>query len=140
MAIVFLVVGGLLVFVIAAVVVGRETRRLDAQAPRPVFDVDEAVVWIADNLPDDITAELTHGDVRRVLLCSVDHLRLLAAEERVGSEDERVAHVLAIVDLPGRQVRAVLRAQAEYLQLIGAAGAVPFLPPERGGGPAEDRQ
>ena len=53
MALAFAVVGGLLVFVIAAVVVGRETGRLARQAPRPVFDVDEAVVWIADHLPAD---------------------------------------------------------------------------------------
>jgi hypothetical protein len=132
------VLGALIVFAIAAVLLGRETGRLGATPPRPVYDVDEAVVWVADHLPDAVTAELSHAELRRVLLCAADHLRLLAAEQRVASEDERVAHVTAIVDLPERQVRAVLAVQTEYLTLIGAASAVPSLPPERGGGPAEE--
>ena len=36
------------------------------------------------------------------------------------------------------EVKAVLDAQAEYLTVIGAAGPVPFLAPERGGGPTEE--
>jgi len=138
MAILFGAAAAVLVFAIAAVFVGRETGRLDSQAPRPVFDVDEAVTWIADRLPFEVGAELSHAELRRILLCAVDHFRLLALEERVASEDESVAHITAIVGAPARAVRAVLRAQAEYLQVIGATGAVPSLPPERGGGPAED--
>ena len=33
------------------------------------------------------------------------------------------------------EVKAVLDGQTEYLQVIGATGPVPSLPPERGGGP-----
>ena len=39
------------VFVIAAVVVGREAHRLDAVAPRVVYRVDEAVDFVADRVP-----------------------------------------------------------------------------------------
>ena len=135
MALVFAVGGALVVFAIAAAFIGRETGRLDAESPRPVFDVDEAVTWVADRLPDNVTAQLTHAELRRILLCSVDHLRLLAFEERVASEDESVAHVGSIVDLPERAVRASLRTLAEYLQVIGATGPISSSPPERGGGP-----
>jgi hypothetical protein len=129
--------GAALVFVIAAVFVGRETRRLDAQSPRPVFDVDEAVSWIADRLPFEVAAELSHAELRRILLAAVDWFRLLAYEERVAAEDESVTHISDIVGLDPRFVRRALRAQAEYLQVIGATGAVASEPPERGGGPAE---
>jgi hypothetical protein len=102
------------VFAIAAVLVGREASRLAAAPPRPVFDMDEAVVWIADRLPESVSSQLSHADVDR------------AAE---------AGH-----DWSAVEVKAVLDGQSEYLQVIGAAGPVPSLPPERGGGPTEDRQ
>lgn len=139
---VFLVVGALAVFVIAAVLVGREAARLTAAPPRPVFDMDEAVVWIADRLPEDVAAQLSHADVRQILLWSVDHLRLVALEERVADEGETLGWVVGQAAQGGQdwtllEVTAVLDAQAEYLQVIGAAGPVTSLPPEKGGGPPE---
>jgi hypothetical protein len=127
MTVLFIVLGGVLVFVIAAVVIGRETMRLAVAPPRPVFDVDEAVVWIADRLPSDVTAELSHADVRQLLLWSVEHLRVLALEDRVAGEDETLVFVVDRAVEDGRdwspaQVRAVLDAEAEYLQVIGATG------------------
>ena len=138
MVLVFGLGAALVVFCIAAVLIGRETRRLDAQAPRPGFDVDEAVSWIADRLPFEAAAELSHAELRRILLAWVDWLRLLAVEDRVASEDETVVHVSDIVGLDPRHVRRVLREQAASLQVIGATGAVPSPSPERGGGPAEE--
>ena len=137
MVFVFGIAAAAIVFVIAAVFIGREARRLDEQPPRPVFDVDEAVSWIADQLPFDVAAELTHAELRRILLAAADWFRLLSFEERVASEDQTVDHIVAVVGLPPRSVRAALRAQAEYLQLIGATGPVASDAPERGGGPAE---
>jgi hypothetical protein len=138
MVLLFGVAAALLVFSIAAVFIGREARRLDDQAPRPVFDVDEAVSWIADQLPFEVAAELSHGELRRILLAAVDWFRLLAYEERVASEDETVTHVSDIVGLEPRFVRRALRSQAEYLQVIGATGPVASDAPERGGGPTEE--
>jgi hypothetical protein len=133
------------VFAIAAVLVGREASRLAAAPPRPVFDMDEAVVWIADRLPESVSSQLSHADVRQILLWSVDHLRLVALQERVAEEDETFGFVVdraaeAGHDWSAVEVKAVLDGQSEYLQVIGAAGPVPSLPPERGGGPTEDRQ
>ncbi|MBW3649421.1 MAG: hypothetical protein KY458_02525, partial [Actinobacteria bacterium] len=67
MIIVYILVGLALAFAVAAVVVGREARRLDAQPPRPVFDPDEAVEWVANHLPFEVSALLSHDDVRRIL-------------------------------------------------------------------------
>ena len=128
----------------AAVLVGREASRLAAAPPRPVFDVDEAVVWIADRLPESVASQLSHADVRPILLWSVEHLRLVALQERVAEEDETFGFVVdraaeAGEDWSPLEVKAVLDGEADYLQLIGATGAVPSLPPEKGGGPTEDR-
>ena len=61
--VVFAVVAGLLVFAIAAAVVGREAHRLDAVAPRAVYQLDEAVDFVCDRLPVESQARLTPGEV-----------------------------------------------------------------------------
>lgn len=127
MAIAFAVVGALLVFVLAAVVVGREVSRLAAAPPRPVFDVDEAVVWIGERLPDEVAGQLSHAELRCILLWSVEHLAALAAEDRTAEEDETFGYVLdraAEAEEPWgpTEVKVVLDAQATYLEIIGAAG------------------
>jgi hypothetical protein len=140
-AIVFVILGALVVFLIAAVVIGRETGRLAAAPPRPVFDVDEAVVWIADRLPPDVTARRSHAEVRRLLLWSVEHLRELAGQERVADEEETFGYVVdraaeTGLDWEPLEVKWVLDLQAEYLEIIGATGRAEFsdteMPPETG--------
>ena len=63
-----------IVFAIAAVVIGREARRLDAVPPQPTFDLDEAVQWVAENLPFEVSAVLSHDDVRRIIVAILDEL------------------------------------------------------------------
>ena len=143
MVIVFIGVTAIVVFVIAAVVIGRETSRLSTSAPRPVYDIDEAVVWIADRLPDEVSAELSHADVRQIIHWSMNHLRVLALDDRTAEEAETFGYVVDQAAEAGKdwtpiEIKAVLDAQAEYLTVIGAAGPVPFPAPERGGGPTEE--
>ena len=57
--VVFVVVSVVAVFVIAAVVIGREARRLDAVAPRVVYEIDLAVDWVASAVPPETQARLT---------------------------------------------------------------------------------
>jgi hypothetical protein len=54
-------------FVIAAVAVGSVTGRLARSPRRSVYDLDEAVVFVSERLPDELTAELSYDDVRAVL-------------------------------------------------------------------------
>ena len=49
--IVFIVVAALSAFLIAAVVVGREAHRLDALAPRVVYEEEQALSFVAERLP-----------------------------------------------------------------------------------------
>jgi hypothetical protein len=126
-----------LVMAVAAGAIGREARRLDALPPRAVFDVDEAVLWVAEHLPDEVTAQLSYDDVRRLLELSLDHLRGLGLAGRttgepvegevVVDEAEAVSAVLdramdAGMDVRPIDVREVVAAQLAYLQAISAVG------------------
>lgn len=127
MAVALLVLAGLLVFAIAAAFVGRETFRLDGQSPRPVFDEEEAVSWVADRLPFEVSATLSHDDVWRMLAISLEHLPAAGQEAEVDAGDVTVREVLVSPESVERgwtesQVRTVLGLQVEYLQIIGAAG------------------
>ncbi len=80
----FAVGGIVLVVVIGLVVIGRETARLAAQARPAVFDLAEAVEFIADRLPLETQARISHDDVRWLLLTDADLL-----EEATADPDER---------------------------------------------------
>jgi hypothetical protein len=141
--IVLVAVAAVIVFAIAATVIGREARRLDSVPPEPVFNVDEAVEWVADHLPFEITAVLSHDDVRRIIDWNIEFFRSKAAsgngkggghtsEAIVVGGPETVDYVLARSSAAGgeytaEQVHAVLTAQMAYLDAIGAVG--PEAPP-----------
>lgn len=132
----FALVGLIVVVGIGLVVLGRETARLSAVARPAVFEVDEAVDWIADRLPAAVQARISHDDVRWVLLADVDLLEEATAEDghdepdgedHVVDEDAAVARILARADRSGRDladedVVAVLDARSAYLEAIGAVG------------------
>jgi hypothetical protein len=132
-----------LVFAIAAVVIGREARRLDAVPPQPTFDLDEAVEWVAENLPFEVSAVLSHDDVRRIIDWNLEYFRLKGVSGNGNSAHgdgpvvvggaETVDYVLTRAQAVGSpytpaQVHAVLDAQMTYLEAIGAIG--PEAPPE----------
>ncbi|MDP9452560.1 MAG: hypothetical protein M3P97_04035 [Actinomycetota bacterium] len=105
MLVVFAVLALIVVFVIAAVAVGRESGRLSAEAPRPVFDLDEAVTWVADRVPFEVSAVLSHDDVRRILRWNLADLQAAAAEAEplaapAGGADPGDAHAPAEAALP----------------------------------------
>ncbi len=137
MAIIVSVLVIALVMAVAAGAIGREARRLDALPPRAVFDLEEAVLWVAEHLPEEVTATLSYDDVRRLLELSLDHLRGLGLAGRttgepvegevVVDEAEAVAAVVdralqAGMDVSPSDVRAVVAAQLAYLQAISAVG------------------
>jgi len=126
------------VFAIAAVVVGREARRLDAEPPRATFDLDEATEWVANHLPFEVSAVLSYDEVRVILGWNLDYLRVqglsAAADEGdlepadvVVDREDATAEVLrraaeAGVAFSKEQVEAVLDAQFGYFDAIGAIG------------------
>ena len=126
------------VFAIAAIVVGREARRLDAAPPRATFDVDEAVEWVANHLPFEVSAVLSFADVRRILEWSIDYFRVLGLSDRgpeapfpadqvVIDREALTAHLHEEADRAGAtytrdQLDAVIDAQFGYFDAIGAIG------------------
>ena len=143
MIVVFAVAALLIVFVIAAVVIGREARRLGNVPPRPVFDFEEAVEWVCRHVSDEVAAELTPDDVRQIINWHLEYFRLKGVSSNghgIQSEApvvvggaETVDFVLMRAQSAGfaytpAQVHAVLDAQMTYLEAIGAIG--PVDPPE----------
>jgi hypothetical protein len=139
MGIVLLCLGVVAVFAIAAIVIGREARRLDAQPVRRTFDFEEAVTWVCDHVSDDVAAVLTPDDVRQILDWHLEYFRLKGVSGNgsgphvegpvVVTGAETVGFVLQRAEAAGtpftpEQVHAVLDAQMDYLAEIGAVGPV----------------
>jgi hypothetical protein len=139
--IVFALIAALLVFAIAAGTVGREAHRLDSVAPRAVYQLDEAVDFVADRLPAASQARLTPGEVEQLLRA---HLRWMheqglqpdqavdarqAIEKQiVVSENDLVAYLLAEAERVGVELLDdvdavnVVDAHLAYFEAIGAVG------------------
>ena len=137
MAVVILVVAALGVVAIALVTIGRVVGRLSAASPTSVFDEDEAVEWIADRLPFELAAQLSHDDVRQLVLWHLEYFEaegvatetqfVEAPDAVVVAEDESLAYVLgrageAGLDVTDVQVVTVLEVERDYLEAIGAIG------------------
>ncbi len=129
---------------IALVAVGREAFTMSAQPLQAHFDLEEAVDFVADRLPDEVTAVLSYDDVRSILRWHLEYLRDRGVPARrdasatggpvVVEDDEGVAWVLGKADEVGLEVTdvevaIVLDLELDYLRAIGAVGgAAPGLP------------
>lgn len=143
---VFAVLAAAIVVVIALVTVGRITGELVDAAPTSIYDLDEAVDFVADRLPDEVTAQLSFDDVRALLVWHVEYLEErgvarrqgvneLAAGPLVAAENDAVAYVLGRAAAAGMElsdvwVVQVLDADAAYLEAIGAIGPQLPMPPD----------
>ena len=137
----FSVLGAVASFVIAAVVIGREARRLDSVAPRAVYDLDQAIEFVADRLPSETQARLTFDELRVLLKLHMRWIHekglqpadvidrpqditdvIVLGEETLtayllGKAEESRIEVLDDVD-----VVHVVRAHLAYFESIGAVG------------------
>jgi hypothetical protein len=134
----WIVLSAVLVFVIAAVSIGVVSGSLARRPRRSVYDLDEAVDFVADRLPQELTAVVSFDDVRSVLLFHCDYLAAKGvASERTADDigtalvvvpdDEPTAYVLGKVgeqglDLADEDVVAILDAELAYYEAIGAIG------------------
>jgi hypothetical protein len=127
------------VFAIAAIVVGREARRLAAEPVQRTFNYEEAVAWVCDHVGDDVAAVLTPDYVRQNLDWHLEYFRLKGLSGNgsgphlegtvVVTGAETVGFVLMRAEAIGvpytaEQVHAVLDAQMGYLTEIGAVGSL----------------
>ena len=129
------------VFVIAAVTIGREARRLDSVAPRATYELEQATQFVADRLPSDAQARLTYAELRKLL---VFHMRWLhdrglqpegvvdrrqyIVDEFLIDEQTVAAYLLGAAEqnrieiLEDVDVVHVVQAHLEYFNAIGAIG------------------
>ena len=129
------------VFAIAAGTIGREAHRLDAVAPRAVYELDEAVDFVADRLPVESQARLTPTEVETLLRAHVRWLhehdlqpdRAVDARQSpdrhvVADEVGLVAYLLGVAEDEGVEllddvdVVNVVDAHLAYFDAIGAVG------------------
>lgn len=103
------------VFVIAAVVLGREARRLDAIAPRAVYQLEEAVDFVSEALPRSTQARLTPDELRALL---VAHMRWLHARGlQPDGITDRPQDIDSLVVVDGTTVAAHLLGEAARLKV-----------------------
>lgn len=108
---VYIVIAAVLVFLLAAVVVGREAHRLDAVAPRSVYIAEEALQFVADHLPAESQARLTLAELEQLLLA---HMRWLHSKGLQPSDViDRRQDIAVPVVITDNTVTAYLLGEAE---------------------------
>ena len=139
----FIVIAAIGVFLIAALTIGREARRLDAMAPRAVYQLEQAADFVAMSLPESTQARLTMEELEKLLVLHMNWLHskgLLpakAVDQRqdistpiVVTEDSLIAYLLGESDKAGIQIMDdvdlvyVTDAHLAYFDAIGAVGPV----------------
>jgi hypothetical protein len=130
-------VTAVVILVVAIVTIGWVVGRLSVEPPTSVFDEDEAVEWIADRLPYEVAAQLSHDDVRSLVLWHLEYLECegVATESAfedapadvVVGDDDALGYVLGKASEAGLeaddvQIVAVLETERAYLRAIGAIG------------------
>jgi hypothetical protein len=135
------IIAAALVFAIAAVIIGREARRLDSMAPRAVYELEQATQFVADNLPSETQARLTFAELRKLL---VFHMRWLhdkglqpagvvdrqqdIVDEVVIDEQTLTAYLLDAAEKNNIEILDdvdavyVVKAHLKYFDAIGAIG------------------
>jgi hypothetical protein len=137
----WLVLAGVTTFVIAAVTVGREARRLDAIAPRAVYDPDEAGGFVMHNLSQGAAEQLTPEELHDLLTWHlaalkrkglqparpVDQVQEFLNEPVVLDEDVAIGELIARaetndMDVTDEVIAQVVAKHLDYLEAIGAIG------------------
>ena len=138
MIVVFIVLAAFAVVAIGLVAVGRLAGQL-AEQPRPaVYDRAEAVDFVADRLPDDVTAQLTYDELAQLLQWHLDYLEELGVARAQGvenvangplvaAEDDALAFVIGRATDAGLAVDdvtvvQVIEGNEKYIEAIGAIG------------------
>lgn len=141
MIVIAVVLAVVLVVVIALVAVGREAFTLAAQPKQAIFDLEEAVDFVADHVPGEVSARISYEDVRALVRFHLEHVaskgapaerwnagreRLVVVDDEEGAEVLMTRALAAGLDVSPDDVAAVLAAELAYFGAIGAVGpAVP---------------
>jgi hypothetical protein len=143
MILLFAVLAVVTTFVIAAVSVGGVVASLSERPRRSVYDFDDAVEFVAETLPAEVSSQVSYDDVAAVLRLALVYLEQkgvastrtaddIGADLVVVPDDERLGWILGQLDelslgepgseLTDDQVVAILEANAAYEASIGVIG------------------
>ena len=139
----FWLLAALTTFVIAAVSIGGVTASLASRSRRSVYDLEAAVGYVADHLPDDVTAVVSYDDVRAALGWYLEYLQAKGVASAataddpgagliVVDDDEPLAYVIGRsaeaeegepgADLPDETLALILARSLDYEESIGVIG------------------
>ena len=114
----FIVLSTVLVFMIAAGTVGREAHRLDAVAPRVVYEISQAVEFVAGRLPADTQGRLTFDELEILLR---EHLNWMATKglqpEKPVDQVQNISEPV-VVDENTLTARLLARAGERGLEIV----------------------
>ena len=141
----FLLVGATLVVAVAFLLVGSSVARLEGSAAPAVLEVDDAVDWMAERLPDEVAAILRREEVVELVGWWLESVATAGLSTEYGQElgdealDSGSDRVIANLDMAVDQVVAraldrpepldevavvvVLDLLVTYLTEIGAIGS-----------------
>jgi hypothetical protein len=123
-------------FLVAVGVIGRETSRLGRQRREPVWRLEEAAMFVAENLPYNAASELDPLELKELLRWHLNQLQFSESE----SESESGSSGASVADQQGssqdlyREARSkgyeitkpviqeVVDGHLRYLAIIGALG------------------
>jgi hypothetical protein len=137
----FIVLSAVSVFLIAALTIGREARRLDSLSPRAVYQIEQATEFVAERLPGSTQSRLTMEELAQLLVMHMNwlHSKGLLPErvidrkqdiddEVIISEETLVGYLLGEADRAGVEILddvdivTVTDVHLQYFEAIGAVG------------------
>ena len=136
--IILIVLAALIVVGVALVAVGRVSGQLDSSVKQAIYDRAEAVDYVAELLPDDVTAQLSYDELAQLLQYHLDYLAAQGVAHAQGdepldpgpalaSEDDALAYVIGRAADAGLVaddvwIAQVIAGNERYLRAIGAIG------------------
>jgi hypothetical protein len=131
-AIALLIIAAVIIVIVAFIAVGHAVGSTEAMPAQIVVDVHEAIEFCAEALPDEITAELTYDELRRLLRLHLEWIQAYHWSPE-GTESgpivfeqfdalDYVMERMTVTDLdvPRGFAAAVIQAHSDYLQVMGA--------------------
>ena len=121
-------------FLVAVGVIGRETSRLGRQRREPVWRLEEAAMFVAENLPYNAASELDPLELKELLRWHLNQLQFSESESESGSSGASVADQQGSSQDLYREARSkgyeitkpviqeVVDGHLRYLAIIGALG------------------
>ncbi|MFQ3314742.1 MAG: hypothetical protein ACI85J_000188 [Candidatus Poriferisodalaceae bacterium] len=119
-------------FLVAVGVVGRETSRLGRQRREPVWRLEEAAMFVAENLPYSAASELDPLELRELLRWHLNQLQFFepeagfsgasVADQKGSSQDLYREARSKGYEITKPVVQEVVDSHLRYLTIIGALG------------------